>query len=101
MIPCDSPQPKVNNRKFSTCGVSSPRVKQEIFERFETWRIRDISQTTRIRAVHIEAVIREGIRELRASGAVVNFRTHVDGFGRRKPVGSIVMMPTRNESEAA
>lgn len=96
-----APQAKGNTRKFSTREISAPNVKMEIFDRFENFRIRDISQTTRIRAEHIEAVIREGIRELRASGAVVNFRQRVDGWGKRKPVGSavVVMRPKVHSKE--
>ena len=54
----------------------------------------------RIKAERIEDVMREGNRQLRAAGAVVSFRTRVDGFG--KPMKrEVIAMPTRAPGVAA
>ena len=94
-------QAKANRRKYSAREITTPSVKRAIFESFERDRIRTISQNARIRTEYVEQVIREGVRELRASGAVCTFRTErVSGFG--KPIRrEIIAMPVRETGRAA
>lgn len=82
--------------------IMLPETKAEIFRDVaRKRRIRKISHSRRIDCAAIEEVIADGIREMRAVAPLPRFRENRDGWGKRKPVGSVVQMPSRVSGVAA
>ncbi len=93
----DSSHPK------GTTTITMPRLKADIFAHVSRGRrIHRVARSFKADQAEIESIIVAGIRELLASAPLPQFRSdRIDGWGKRKPVASVVEMPARQGGVAA